>query len=459
MSRRVLVAPIVGDGSADNPFRADVPGARMMSAAIGSILSGPQRGHPANDWTLVYADVEDEAAYAEGLERRGYSELLVADGLQAFDRRVASQARQGLPVEVRGESGRATVDALLARQYPYADRELWEEQAVGFERIRGGAPLVPFVEDSFTDTNGTALQDHAPDVGGAWEALAFDGGFSSSTNARIQSDRCESTSTTLPSRNYRNAAVPPGAEYELSVDFYTGSLANGLVVCYMLARATATGTANNDVTRYWSEIQYANTAVSHTIVKRIGASQTTLASGNSVAAGMAADTTYRCVFSITDALKRSIIPGIQTLSTADNDITQVGRVGVSPGRSSDGAYLDNFRAESEVANVSGESALAINSRSSTSRPPELTSGPTVIYPENKGRTGPDATPWVLTFTATGPIPVLNWQVHTETNRGGTLVASGTCNRNQPTAVSIAWNAPGIPIGDSTLYFTVDAEEA
>lgn len=343
--RRVIVAPIVGDGSLDNPFRADIPGSRMVSAAIGSILSGPQRGHPANDWALVYADVEDEATYSAGMERRGYSELLVADSLAAFDRSVESRVRQGLPVAISGDSGRAVVDTLLARQYPYADRDKWEEQAAGRRRIRGGAGGAVIVQDSFTDTNGTGLADHDPDVGGAWVATTFTVFGFSSQIAEIQSNRLQSGGSSSQTLAYRNAAIPGSAEYTLACDWLTGVSSANAERSGLFARMTPTGTSRADVDHYFAAFGYSSGTSGAAIAKVISDSQTTLTNINPIGEGLQASTQYAVAFEVLDAAKTLEIVGVLELTTADNDITQVGRVGVSAGRNSGGSYIDNFLAE------------------------------------------------------------------------------------------------------------------
>lgn len=341
--RHVLVAPIVGDGSGDNPYRVEVPGARMVSAAIGSILTGPQRGQPLHDWSLVYADVVDEAAYRNA---KGLVELLRADRLEAFDGALDSRVRQQLPLAV-GQSARGAVDELLHRQYSYADRGLWEEKAAGFERIRGGAGGVVFVEDTFSDSDSTDLGSHSPDVGGAWSATdIWAAGHASVSNAlEINSNTIRSTSLGQSSRVYRNAAEPSSAEYTITGTWRTGTTSNAAERSAFLARMTPTGTAIADIDYYRASFGYNSSAIGAFLAKVISNSSTTLASVNPISEGLQSATEYPVAFEVLNASKTLTVTGILELSSADNDITQVGRIGVGVGRRDGGQWIDTFVAE------------------------------------------------------------------------------------------------------------------
>lgn len=82
--------------------------------------------------------------------------------------------------------------------------------------------------------------------------------------------------------------------------------------------------------------------------------------------------------------------------------------------------------------------------------PEITDGPHVFYPD-----GQASTVWVLGFTATGDTDTLGWEVWTGPNRTGAQIGSGTCQKDQPTAIRFDGGVtPGQP---NTLYLTVDDE--
>lgn len=59
MPGRVYISPIVGDGSEQNPYTAQVCNVQYnvrCRNAIGSQLTGPTRGHPLLNWSLTYVD-------------------------------------------------------------------------------------------------------------------------------------------------------------------------------------------------------------------------------------------------------------------------------------------------------------------------------------------------------------------------------------------------------------------
>jgi hypothetical protein len=62
-----------------------------------------------------------------------------------------------------------------------------------------------FIKDTFTDTDGTLLENHSPDTGGAWSKVT------SNTSAEIQSDQLSGGD---PVAEYVNDANPPTSDYE-----------------------------------------------------------------------------------------------------------------------------------------------------------------------------------------------------------------------------------------------------
>lgn len=83
-----------------------------------------------------------------------------------------------------------------------------------------GTPFVPqtFLTDTFTDTDGTLIAAHTPDLGGAWSLYSGSG-------ATIQTNRvyCSVTACII-----QNAATPPSANYaiEVVVDFVAANSDN-----------------------------------------------------------------------------------------------------------------------------------------------------------------------------------------------------------------------------------------
>ena len=365
MSRRVYVCPIVGTGQDDDPFRpllADIEGVEAWSAAIGSVTQpGKLRGQPREDWTLVRAEAADWTAVEANEDCTLVSDAANLDRQLASETRVKLGAQTGVAI---ARSGTDVVDMLLKRQYPYAKPERFIEQVQGHRRIKGGA-LEPFVEDTFTDTNGTALQGHAPDVGGDWQALGFigDNVGSSSINAEIVSNSLFSASSTMTGgRAYRNTAEPPSAEYVLTATARWGSSGAGARRISLLARQTPTDTASADVDRY---VVYGDSSnFNGTIAKVINGSRTTLAFNSTNFFPTNVD--CRMEFDVTDDEK--VFTGVRLdtsaqviqTSTEDNDIEQVGRVGIAIGPGSNaGVFAYDFLAEGEGAAIEadGEASL------------------------------------------------------------------------------------------------------
>jgi hypothetical protein len=90
--------------------------------------------------------------------------------------------------------------------------------------------------------------------------------------------------------------------------------------------------------------------------------------------------------------------------------------------------------------------------------PSFSSAPAITY-GSLTRTGPNNTPWTLTFTPsdtdTTGANALSWKVYTGALRTGTLVGSGTCTNATQKVTTLAYNASGLSAGSNTLYVSVD----
>ena len=214
-----------------------------------------------------------------------------------------------------------------------------------------------FVSDTFTDTNGTTLQSHTPNTGGAWSSIGqrLANTSNSTRDAEINSNtlRNASTSTFEFAAGYRNAAVPDSADYVISAtaNVVENNSAVSAATWELGARMSPTGTGSS-VDRYAARIGGNATGAGtpgYMISKVVSGAVTVLASdATAIPSG-----TYALEFRITDAAKQLWVNGVQKLTTADNVITQVGRVGLLIGRQA-GGTLDSFVADTGATGVTAE---------------------------------------------------------------------------------------------------------
>lgn len=201
-----------------------------------------------------------------------------------------------------------------------------------------------FLEDTFTDTDSTALQDHTPDVGGAWEKMAWGVGGDTTNDGVITDNKYVPTND--PAASYRNAQAPGGNEYDIECNVYNTVTTLRFFVA-LHARMTPTGTADADVDRYTVLMYRRLDEV--TLSKSISGSDTELDSST-----WASASDLPVKFEVRDAAKKFYRDGVETLSSADDDITQDGRAGV--GGSNGGSANNSI--DSLVATLSGGAPAA-----------------------------------------------------------------------------------------------------
>ena len=183
-----------------------------------------------------------------------------------------------------------------------------------------------FVRDTFTGTNGTFLESHAPDTGGAWTRVQGQGLI-------LQSNEVTPNKTNGTDR-YTNSATPPSAEYAvgITVSFAAVDSANYVE---LLARLSGTN----------GYMVYVNAQSAYQIVRFTGGVPTTLASGTTTALNIGIASDNEIVFQVTDASKRLIINGTVVATTTDNTYTAAGRVGFGLQlKTKDDSIADDFYA-------------------------------------------------------------------------------------------------------------------
>jgi hypothetical protein len=183
-----------------------------------------------------------------------------------------------------------------------------------------------FVRDTFTGTNGTFLESHAPDTGGAWtrvqgQGLLLQGG-------QITPDKTNGTDV------YTNAAVPPSAEYVVGI---TASFIAVNSDNYVELYARVTGGNGYAV--------HVDARSNYSIIRYVGGVATTLASGSTTALNIGLAVDNEIVFYVTNASKRLIVNGTVVATVTDNTVTAAGRAGLGlQVKTKSDSFADNFYA-------------------------------------------------------------------------------------------------------------------
>lgn len=198
---------------------------------------------------------------------------------------------------------------------------------------------VTFLSDLCNDVAGTLLSAHTPDVGSTWEKLGFNSNLaasSSDTQITASGDKLGGSVTSLAAV-YRNAAVPPSADYEVSAMVNIDDIAAATAaVC---ARLTPTGTSLAAVDGYMVRAIGTTGAEKFELVKMLGGTGFVLDTLNE-AMDLASEHTLK--LRMTTAAKAGFWDGVQKVSSADNDVTQVGRAGIGSPRTGAGRTVDTI---------------------------------------------------------------------------------------------------------------------
>lgn len=182
-----------------------------------------------------------------------------------------------------------------------------------------------FVYDTFTGPNGTRLESHAPDTGGAWTQVR---------GRDIILDTNEATPDKTGGRDiYTNAAAAPSAEYVVGVTVRFGS-ANTENYTELYARVAGTS----------SYAAFINAAGAWNITRYTSGVPTVLASGTTTALNPVTQAN-EIVFEVRNASKRLIVNGVVVGTTTNNTLTGAGNVGLGLSTNIKGdAVADNFYA-------------------------------------------------------------------------------------------------------------------
>lgn len=202
--------------------------------------------------------------------------------------------------------------------------------------------MAPSIVDTFTGADGTLLAAHAPDVGGAWEAMAFGmfGAAPPSTIGIVSNTLRGATTTDSGGPVHRNAADPGADEYDIDVTmtFHTTAQSQRRHAVYW--RMTPTGTANLGVDRYYV-FGDGTTSQTWELHKSVGGVDTLLGSFPMALVG----TTKAVHVEVRTGGMEVFVDGVSILTSSDTTITQRGRVGICTARGGSAHFVDNLAVE------------------------------------------------------------------------------------------------------------------
>lgn len=208
---------------------------------------------------------------------------------------------------------------------------------------------MPFHLDTFTAPDGTRVDDHSPDVGdGPYESMAFQGSGDATVTLfnTIASNRVDGPATNSPAVAVSRApTVPPSAEYTVESETNTVVAQQSNRRTFMYARMSPTGTAKSEVDFYAFELD-CRPSGGYRIWKHVSGTVTQLAFEQV----NLADQQFRWRAVVTDARKSlerwDGTEWVEQTFTTDNEITQVGRIGLCGYRIEfSRGWIDNFTAE------------------------------------------------------------------------------------------------------------------
>ncbi len=242
------------------------------------------------------------------------------------------------------------------------------------------------INDTFTDSNFKALQNHTPNQGGAWEKLSFDvNGLSSTVDAEIDlNNRLAGDRGVTDGHScvYRNAIAPSDADYDVYVQYVMGEgVVNSDAAC-IAGRMSSVGSANGEVDRYEVRVFWWGSPLVE-LYKIVGGvrsgldTRETLPSQNGWVRLEMIGTSIN-VYHRTSAKSD---PWSLIISAVDSAISQAGRAGLgaAPFRGqlnvTTGIYLDNFVVDGNfVAKTGADSTQVTGTEASTLKVTVLKTG-------------------------------------------------------------------------------------
>lgn len=199
---------------------------------------------------------------------------------------------------------------------------------MGSTPLPGPATAPPFARDTFTDTAGTLLQNHTPELGGPWVAHPSDASAPVISNA----NRVRNGNT--GNGPWLMTAAPANADYAVSADLHVVTLISSV---YLVGRADAAAT-----TYYAGGYDGQNNL--YDLFKFVAGAFTSL---GQVAAGLAAGATRRLELRLSGTTIALLSGGVTIFSLTDSAISAAGKPGLRfSGLTGDttGVHFDAFSA-------------------------------------------------------------------------------------------------------------------
>lgn len=198
------------------------------------------------------------------------------------------------------------------------------------------------LSDTFTDTAGTLLSAHTPDIGGAWTASGKFLAASGTTTPTCSIDASGHLIGSAAGANqlYMNAVTPDSPDVIITVVWRAAALTTTSSLWGVAARVG--GTVGTPGDRYYARYSGNSTAGSRKwdIGKYIGTSSTLLASF----AEQPTAAEHTIVFQISGTTLTLTVDGVQKISTTDATITTTGLIGTIGSAGTASAYMDNLTA-------------------------------------------------------------------------------------------------------------------
>lgn len=193
--------------------------------------------------------------------------------------------------------------------------------------------MATFVNDTFTDTAGTALTSHTGEAGATWAAGSpAPTGIVITAAGRVRNG-------TVTGYVYASGA-PASAEYDVQADFYVASELVDTSICGRLSTGAETG----------YRLMWSSTLPGWELRKLVAGVTTSL---GTYADTPTAGASRTAKLEIRDATKKAFIDGIERISSTDNAITAAGNAGIRMNQlvtpdDTKAIHLDNFQASDPV---------------------------------------------------------------------------------------------------------------